>query len=94
MNPFDLALRRLDERLRPPRLPIGDVSYALHDTGLGQLVLAVAEPGTVVACSYDDEAAVTEHLARALSPVSFAGLTAWTPCAASSMSTWRGDAGA
>jgi methylated-DNA-[protein]-cysteine S-methyltransferase len=68
MNPFDLALRRLDERLRPPRLPIGDVSYALHDTGLGQLVLAVAEPGTVVACSYDDEAAVTEHLARALSP--------------------------
>jgi methylated-DNA-[protein]-cysteine S-methyltransferase len=52
---------------RPPVLPTADVSYALHDTPIGTLLLAVAGD-RVVASSFGDEETLTERLARAISP--------------------------
>lgn len=52
---------------RPPVLPDADVSYALHDTPIGTLLLAMAA-GRVVASSFGDEETVTARLARAISP--------------------------
>ncbi len=68
MNRFDTALARLDATLHPPALPASDVAYALHDTSLGRLVVAVDAAGSLVACSYDPEAQVAERLARTVSP--------------------------
>jgi methylated-DNA-[protein]-cysteine S-methyltransferase len=51
----------------PPVLPDADVGYALHETPIGTLLLATAA-GKVVASSFGDEAAVTERLARTVSP--------------------------
>jgi methylated-DNA-[protein]-cysteine S-methyltransferase len=52
---------------RPPVLPDADVSYALHDTPVGTLLLATAG-GRVVASSFGDEATMTNRLARTISP--------------------------
>lgn len=52
----------------PPRLPEPDVAYALHDTVVGVLVLAVDRAGTVLSCSYDDEQTVTARLSAHVSP--------------------------
>ncbi|NEA33147.1 methylated-DNA--[protein]-cysteine S-methyltransferase [Streptomyces sp. SID13031] len=52
---------------RPPVLPTADVSYALHDTPIGTLLLAVAGD-RVVASSFGDEETLTNRLARAISP--------------------------
>ena len=52
---------------RPPVLPAADVSYALHDTPIGTLLLAIAE-GRIVASSFGDEETMTTRLARAISP--------------------------
>ncbi|MFI5710475.1 methylated-DNA--[protein]-cysteine S-methyltransferase [Kribbella sp. NPDC051620] len=52
---------------RPPVLPTADVSYTLHDTPIGTLLLAVAGD-RVVASSFGDEETLTERLARAISP--------------------------
>lgn len=70
MTALESALRSFQPAtpLRPPRLPATDVAYALHDTAVGRLVLAADAAGTVLACSYDDEAAVTARLARVVSP--------------------------
>ncbi len=62
------ALRRLDVAARPPRLEGGDVFYVVHDAPIGTLVLAATREGTLVACSYDAEEAVTARLAAHLSP--------------------------
>jgi methylated-DNA-[protein]-cysteine S-methyltransferase len=71
----DLEVSDLEGRLsrltpggaRPPVLPTADVSYALHDTPIGTLLLAVAGD-RVVASSFGDEETLTERLARAISP--------------------------
>jgi methylated-DNA-[protein]-cysteine S-methyltransferase len=68
VNPFGEARQRLEPKLRPPQLDAGDVYYGVHETAVGPLVLAVQADGAVVACSYADEASVTDHLARAISP--------------------------
>ena len=61
-------LRALHAPVRPPLLAgAGDVGYALHDGPVGRLVIAVGAGG-VLACSYDEEAAVTARLARSVSP--------------------------
>lgn len=52
---------------RPPVLPETDVSVGAVDTSAGRLVIAATDGG-VVACSYDDEAAVAERVAAAVSP--------------------------
>ncbi|WP_328331921.1 methylated-DNA--[protein]-cysteine S-methyltransferase [Kribbella sp. NBC_00382] len=52
---------------RPPVLPTADVSYTLHDTPIGTLLLAVAGD-RVVASSFGDEESLTDRLARAISP--------------------------
>ena len=59
---------------RPPELTeaaaregLLDVATAVTDTPVGRLVLA-ATPAGLVACSYQDEAAVAERLARSVSP--------------------------
>lgn len=52
---------------RPPVLPTADVSYTLHDTPIGTLLLAVAG-NRLVASSFGDEETLTERLARAISP--------------------------
>lgn len=52
---------------KPPVLPAADVSYALHDTPIGTMLLATAG-GRVVASSFGDEETVTTRLARAISP--------------------------
>jgi methylated-DNA-[protein]-cysteine S-methyltransferase len=46
---------------------MSDVSYAVTDSPVGRLVLAATGAG-VVACSYDEEAAVLDRLTRLLSP--------------------------
>lgn len=51
----------------PPVLPDSDVSYALHDTPIGTMLLAVAH-GRVVASSFGDEETMTNRLARTISP--------------------------
>ncbi|MHB1511423.1 MAG: methylated-DNA--[protein]-cysteine S-methyltransferase [Acidimicrobiales bacterium] len=68
MSSIEARLRAFETDLRPPRLPAGDVAYAVHDSAIGRLVLAVARSGTVLACSYDSEETVTGRLARAVSP--------------------------
>lgn len=61
-------LRAIDTPAHPPRLDgAGDVGYATLDGPVGRLVVAVGASG-VLACSYDDEDAVTQRLARAVSP--------------------------
>jgi methylated-DNA-[protein]-cysteine S-methyltransferase len=52
---------------RPPRLPDADVSYALHETPIGTMLLATAA-GRVVASSFGDEETITTRLAHAISP--------------------------
>lgn len=52
---------------RPPVLPAADVSYVLHDTPVGTLLLATAG-GRLVASSFGDEETMTNRLARAISP--------------------------
>jgi methylated-DNA-[protein]-cysteine S-methyltransferase len=52
---------------RPAVLPAADVSYALHDTAIGTLLLAIAD-GRIVASSFGDEETMTTRLARAISP--------------------------
>lgn len=54
-------------RARRPVLPAADVSYAIHETPIGAMVLATAA-GRVVACSFADEATITTRLATAISP--------------------------
>src|SRR5262245_37444750 len=51
----------------PPVLPDADVAYALHDTPIGTMLLAVAH-GRAVASSFGDEETMTNRLARAVSP--------------------------
>jgi methylated-DNA-[protein]-cysteine S-methyltransferase len=52
---------------RPPVLPTADVSYTLHETPIGTLLLAIAGD-RVVASSFGDEETLTDRLARAISP--------------------------
>ncbi|WP_434581724.1 methylated-DNA--[protein]-cysteine S-methyltransferase [Carbonactinospora thermoautotrophica] len=69
-----LRARLPDEPSGPPDLAVAaaregllDLAVGTTETPVGRLVLAVAETG-LVACSYQDEAAVTERLARTVSP--------------------------
>lgn len=68
MSTVELSLRSFDPPVQPPQLPDGDVAYAVHETSLRPLVLAVDATGAVIACSYEDETTVTSRLARAVSP--------------------------
>lgn len=68
MSRLEDDLRGYDPPLHPPGLADSDVAYSLHDTELGQLVVAVDAAGRAVACSYDDEGTVAARLARRLSP--------------------------
>lgn len=52
---------------RPPVLPDADVSYAVHETPIGTLLLATAA-GRVVASSFGDEETITTRLAHTISP--------------------------
>jgi methylated-DNA-[protein]-cysteine S-methyltransferase len=72
MTDLESRLARLDApldapQLKPPVLPGADVSYTLHDTPIGTLLLAVAGD-RVVASSFGDEETMTARLARAVSP--------------------------
>ena len=69
MNDLESRLSHLipDTEGRPPLLPTADVSYTLHDTAIGTLLLATAA-GKVVASSFGDEETMTHRLARAISP--------------------------
>jgi len=71
MNDLEQRLSLLDASAgptaRPPVLPTADVSYTLHDTAIGTLLLAIAA-GRVVASSFADEETMTNRLARAISP--------------------------
>ena len=69
MNDLESRLSRLTPAVegRPPVLPQADVSYALHDTPIGTLLLASAA-GKIVASSFGDEDTMTNRLARAISP--------------------------
>lgn len=58
---------KLADGLRPPVLPEADVAYVLHQTPVGELLLAVAN-GRVVASSFQDEETMTNRLARVISP--------------------------
>ncbi|HZC27639.1 MAG TPA: methylated-DNA--[protein]-cysteine S-methyltransferase [Actinopolymorphaceae bacterium] len=65
---LDGRLAAYDVAPYAPRLPDADVSYARHECALGDLVLAVATGGRVVACSFDAEDEVAERIAHRLSP--------------------------
>ncbi|GAB3412393.1 methylated-DNA--[protein]-cysteine S-methyltransferase [Flindersiella endophytica] len=52
---------------RPPAFPDADVSYAVHECELGTLVLATSA-GRLVTSAFGAEDAVTERLAKRLSP--------------------------
>jgi methylated-DNA-[protein]-cysteine S-methyltransferase len=69
MTDLERRLSRLatPSTARPPVLPTADVAYALHDTQIGTLLLAVAA-GKVVASSFGDEETITNRLSRAISP--------------------------
>ncbi|GAA1538402.1 methylated-DNA--[protein]-cysteine S-methyltransferase [Kribbella lupini] len=73
MTDLERRLSRLDgpdldrSAGRPPVLPTADVSYTLHDTPIGRLLLATAG-GKVVASSFGDEETMTQRLATAISP--------------------------
>lgn len=64
---LDLDTPPLPPGASPPTFPDADVSYALHECELGTLVLATTG-GRLVASSYGSEDAVTERLAKRLSP--------------------------
>lgn len=53
--------------LRPPVLPETDVSIGTAETPVGRLVLAGTERGIIV-CSYEPEEAVSERIAKTVSP--------------------------
>lgn len=69
MTDLNARLRGFDPAVAPPTLPDGDVAYAVDDTPVGPLVLAVDRAGTAIACSYDAEVVVTRRLADAVSPL-------------------------
>lgn len=58
--------------VRPPVLPESDVSYAVEDTAVGRLLLAVRSDGRLVTSAYvtssDDEAAWLQRLSDVVSP--------------------------
>ncbi len=58
--------------ITPPELPPADVSYAVHDTPVGRILLACNDSGVVVSSVYVADAAAEERalmrLAGALSP--------------------------
>jgi methylated-DNA-[protein]-cysteine S-methyltransferase len=64
MLDFDLPL---PSGAAAPVFPEADVSYALHECELGTLVLAMSD-GRLVISSFGSEDAVTDRLARRLSP--------------------------
>ncbi len=69
MNDIPALERRLSDVPpvgRPPRLH-GDVTYALHDTPVGPLFLAVSKRG-LVASSYDEESSAARRIAGRVSP--------------------------
>ncbi|HEY0688404.1 MAG TPA: methylated-DNA--[protein]-cysteine S-methyltransferase [Kribbella sp.] len=76
MNELENLLSRLQTTVpgpggspyeRPPVLPDADVSYAVHETPIGTMLLATAA-GRVVASSFGDEETITTRLARTISP--------------------------
>src|SRR5881275_111075 len=68
MTDIERLLRQFDPAVAPPHVPDDDVAYVVHDTTIGPLVLAVDSAGTAIACSYDEEDAVAQRLAAAVSP--------------------------
>jgi methylated-DNA-[protein]-cysteine S-methyltransferase len=68
MTDLESRLARLTAPdLKPPVFPTADVAYALHDTPIGPMLLAIAN-GRVVASSFGDEETMTSRLAKAVSP--------------------------
>ena len=68
MNDLEYRLSRFTiPDPKPPILPAADVAYALHDTPIGTMLLAVAN-GRMVASSFGDEETMTNRLALAVSP--------------------------
>ena len=58
--------------VRPPELPISDVSYVVEDTAVGRMLLARNEAGVLITSAYvpdlEAEDAWLHRLARAVSP--------------------------
>ena len=58
--------------VRPPELPESDISYAVEDTAVGRLLLAVRADGRLVTSAYvasaEDEAGWLQRLAAVVSP--------------------------
>ena len=65
------ALPSFDPVVRPPVLPESDVSYAVEDTAVGRLLLAMTADGRLVTSAYvPDEAAESAWLQRVADVVS------------------------
>ena len=65
------ALSSFDPPLRPPLLPESDVSYAVEDTAVGRLLLAMTADGRLVTSAYvPDAAAESAWLQRVADVVS------------------------
>lgn len=67
-NPF----AAFDPPVRPPSLSPTDISYAVEDTPVGRLLLAVRDSGELVTCAYAADVTAEDHalqrLADHLSP--------------------------
>ncbi len=72
IDPVILAMRGYDPTVRPPVLTEGDVSYVVHDTAIGRLLLAARPEGTALACVFTpaeaDVERVLARIARVTSP--------------------------
>lgn len=67
-----MTLPPFDADIRPPVLPVSDVSYAVDDFAVGRLLLAVTSTGRLVLCRYAasaaDEDAWLSRVAASVSP--------------------------
>lgn len=71
-DPLAAALAGFAADIRPPSLPVSDVSYVVEDTPLGRMLLAITSAGALVCSSFApteaDAHAVLTRLSRAVSP--------------------------
>jgi methylated-DNA-[protein]-cysteine S-methyltransferase len=61
------GLAAFSPSVRPPALPVSDVSFVLEDTAIGRMLLAVNDSGALVASAFAPDDAAEEHLLQRLS---------------------------
>jgi methylated-DNA-[protein]-cysteine S-methyltransferase len=69
---LDARLSAFTTPVRPPELPVTDISFVIEDTAVGRMLLARHESGALIASAYvpdaEAEDALLQRLARQVSP--------------------------